>query len=120
MQPPSTPPHSPDDLLARCHAIAGLTLGELAEMANVAIPANLQRHKGWPGMLIEKWLGASAGSKPQQDFPELGIELKTIPIDGQFAPLETTYVCFAPLLMPPGITWETSNVRNKLQQVLWL
>ena len=120
MQPPSTPPHSPDALLARCHAIAGLTLGELAEMANVAIPANLQRHKGWPGMLIEKWLGACAGSKPQQDFPELGIELKTIPIDGQFAPLETTYVCFAPLLMPPGITWKTSNVRNKLQQVLWL
>ena len=63
-------------------------------MANVAIPANLQRHKGWPGMLIEKWLGASAGSKPQQDFPELGIELKTIPIDANFSPLETTYVCF--------------------------
>ncbi|GFD88574.1 DNA mismatch repair protein MutH [Tenacibaculum sp. KUL152] len=120
MQPPVSPPTSPDDLLARCHAIAGLTLGELADMANVTIPANLQRHKGWPGMLIEKWLGASAGSKPQQDFPELGIELKTIPIDGQFAPLETTYVCFAPLLMTPGITWETSNVRNKLQQVLWL
>lgn len=71
-------------------------------------------------MLIEKWLGASAGSKPQQDFPELGIELKTIPIDANFSPLETTYVCFAPLLMVPGITWETSNVRNKLQQVLWL
>ena len=120
MQPPKSPPSSPEALLSRCHAIAGLTLGELADMANVAIPANLQRHKGWPGMLIEKWLGASAGSKPQQDFPELGIELKTIPIDAQFAPLETTYVCFAPLLMQPGITWETSNVRNKLQQVLWL
>lgn len=120
MQPPSTSPSSPEDLLARCQAIAGLTLGELADMANVAIPANLQRHKGWPGMLIEKWLGASAGSKPQQDFPELGIELKTIPIDSQFAPLETTYVCFAPLLMTPGITWETSNVRNKLRRVLWL
>lgn len=120
MQPPASPPSSPDSLIARCHAIAGLTLGELAEMANVAIPANLQRHKGWPGMLIEKWLGASAGSKPQQDFPELGIELKTIPIDANFSPLETTYVCFAPLLMTPGITWETSNVRNKLQQVLWL
>ena len=84
MQPPASPPSSPDNLLARCHAIAGLTLGELADMANVAIPANLQRHKGWPGMLIEKWLGASAGSKPQQDFPELGIELKTIPIDAHF------------------------------------
>lgn len=120
MQPPMSPPASADDLLSRCHAIAGLTLGELADMAHIAIPENLQRHKGWPGMLIEKWLGASAGSKPQQDFPELGIELKTIPIDRQFAPLETTYVCFAPLLMAPGVTWETSNVRNKLQQVLWL
>ncbi len=120
MQPPASPPSSPEALLTRCHAIAGLTLGELAAMANIAIPANLQRHKGWPGMLIEKWLGATAGSKPQQDFPELGIELKTIPIDGRFSPLETTYVCYAPLLMPLGITWETSNVRNKLQQVLWL
>jgi DNA mismatch repair protein MutH len=120
MQPPSTPPASAEALLERCNNLGGLTLGELAEMANVAIPANLQRHKGWPGMLIERWLGASAGSKPQQDFPELGIELKTIPIDEYFRPLETTYVCYAPLLMAPGVTWETSNVRNKLQQVLWL
>lgn len=120
MQPPHTPPASADDLLARCQAIAGLSLGELASLAKVAIPANLQRHKGWPGMLIEQWLGASAGSKPQQDFPELGIELKTIPIDATFRPLETTYVCYAPLTGQTGVTWETSNVRNKLQQVLWL
>ena len=120
MRPPDSPPENSTTLLARCDAIAGLTLGELAAMAEVAIPENLQRHKGWPGMLIERWLGASAGSKPQQDFPELGIELKTIPIDANFMPLETTYVCYAPLLMQPGLTWETSNVRNKIQQVLWL
>ena len=120
MRPPESPPENSTTLLARCDAIAGLTLGELAHMADVAIPENLQRHKGWPGMLIERWLGASAGSKPQQDFPELGIELKTIPIDANFMPLETTYVCYAPLLMQPGLTWETSNVRNKIQQVLWL
>ena len=120
MHPPQTPPENTNTLLARCNAISGLTLGELARMANVAIPENLRKHKGWPGMLIERWLGASAGSKPQQDFPELGVELKTIPIDSDFAPLETTYVCYAPLLMQPGITWETSNVRNKLQHVLWL
>ena len=92
MRPPESPPENSTTLLARCDAIAGLTLGELAHMADVAIPENLQRHKGWPGMLIERWLGASAGSKPQQDFPELGIELKTIPIDDNFMPLETTYV----------------------------
>lgn len=120
MRPPATPPRSIDELLKRCQAIAGLSLGELATMANVAIPANLQRHKGWPGMLVELWLGATAGSKPQQDFPELGVELKTIPIDAVGQPLETTYVCFTPLIIPPGMTWQQSSVRNKLQQVLWL
>lgn len=120
MQPPTQPPADAGELLQRSHQIAGLSLGELARMAGVVAPENLKRHKGWPGMLIEKWLGATAGSKPQQDFPELGIELKTIPIDKHFSPLETTYVCFAPLINQPGVTWETSNVRNKLQRVLWV
>lgn len=120
LTPPTTPPASESDLLQRCAAIAGLTFAELAQLANIAMPANLQRHKGWPGQLVELWLGASAGSKPQQDFPHLGLELKTIPVDGQFNPLETTYVCFAHIPMPPGITWQTSSVRNKLARVLWL
>ena len=120
MQPPDSPPQTTADLITRCQAIAGLSLGELARIAEVQIPTDLSRHKGWPGMLIELWLGATAGSKPQQDFPDLGVELKTIPIDADWQPLETTYVCYAPLMGQPGVTWETSNVRNKLQQVLWL
>jgi DNA mismatch repair protein MutH len=43
----------------------------------------LKRDKGWIGILLELWLGASAGSKPEQDFAALGVELKTIPIDSQ-------------------------------------
>ena len=120
MQPPSLPPSSIDELLARCQQIAGLSLGELADLAGVQVPDNLQRHKGWQGQLLELWLGASAGSRPQQDFPDLGIELKTVPIDANWQPIETTYVCYAPLLNRPGIRWQTSNVRNKLSQVLWL
>ena len=120
MRPPENPPATAGALLSLSQAIAGFTLGELASLAGIAIPANLQRHKGWPGQLLEHWLGASAGAKPQQDFPELGIELKTIPIDANWHPLETTYVCYAPLINPPGLTWETSNVRNKLQRVMWV
>ncbi|QPG05320.1 DNA mismatch repair endonuclease MutH [Salinimonas marina] len=120
MQPPQSPPRDLADLLSRCQQIAGLSLGELAQMANVVVPKNLQRHKGWQGQLLELWLGASAGSKPQQDFPELGVELKTVPIDAGWQPLETTYVCYAPLMGAPGMTWARSNVRNKLGQVLWL
>ena len=120
MQLPTCAPRDMTELEGRAQAIAGFSLGELADMANIAIPQDFKRHKGWSGQLIETWLGATAGSKPQQDFPELGVELKTLPIDQQGQPLETTYVCYAPLLLPPMVTWDTCNVRNKLQCVLWV
>ncbi|EKN3995457.1 DNA mismatch repair endonuclease MutH, partial [Yersinia enterocolitica] len=66
------------------------------------------------------YLGASAGSKPEQDFANIGIELKTIPISAQGKPLETTFVCVAPLTGNSGITWESSHVRHKLARVLWV
>lgn len=100
--------------------IAGLSLGELASMAAVRVPDNFKREKGWTGQLIEFWLGATAGSKAEQDFPELGVELKTIPIDQYGMPLETTYVCYAHLIQGGGVTWQQSSVFNKLQNVLWV
>lgn len=120
MQLPEHPPASIDELLERTNQLAGLTLGELAELAGFATPKNLQRHKGWSGQLLESWLGAEAGSKPEQDFPQLGVELKTLPVNEQGKPLETTYVCYAPLINIAGMSWENSNVRNKLSCVCWL
>ncbi|WP_312721672.1 MutH/Sau3AI family endonuclease, partial [Escherichia sp. AM3] len=83
--------------LQQAQRLAGYSLGELAVMAGLTIPNDLKRDKGWIGVLLERWLGASAGSKPEQDFAALGVELKTIPIDSQGRPLETTFVCVAPL-----------------------
>ncbi|WP_416307949.1 DNA mismatch repair endonuclease MutH [Neptunicella sp. SCSIO 80796] len=120
MQPPLKPPESVKQLLQRAQQIAGLTLGELAAMAEIKVPDNFQRHKGWSGQLLELWLGAQAGSKPQQDFPELGVELKSIPVDHQGKPLETTYVCYAHLTGVGSVSWEQSNIRNKLSHVLWI
>lgn len=71
-------------------------------------------------MLLERYLGASAGSKPQQDFAEIGVELKTIPVDAAGRPLETTFVCVAPLTGNSGVTWHNSHVRHKLARVLWV
>jgi DNA mismatch repair protein MutH len=120
MRIPHSPPNNAKELLQRAEAIAGLTLGELGASANIVVPENFKRHKGFTGQLIELWLGASAGSKPQQDFPELGIELKTIPIDSYGKVLETTYVCFAHTQVKLGSTWENSSVRNKLSKVLFI
>lgn len=113
-------PASVDALMATAGQLAGLSLGELAHRLEVPVPAHLRRDKGWVGQLLELALGASAGSKPEQDFPELGIELKTIPVDSQGKPLETTFVCVAPLTDIAGLSWEHSNVRNKLSRVLWI
>jgi DNA mismatch repair protein MutH len=71
-------------LLAQAQQLAGYSLGELAA-CRIPIPRDLKRDKGWTGILLELWLGASAGSKPEQDFAALGVELKTIPIDSQGA-----------------------------------
>ncbi len=109
-----------DELVHAANQLAGLTLAELADRCGIMIPLSLRREKGWIGQLLELALGASAGSKPQQDFPELGVELKTLPIASNGTPLESTFVCTAPLLHQQKVTWETSNVHHKLSAVLWI
>lgn len=114
------PPASEQVLMERALALAGLTLGEVSETLSIPCPASLTREKGWIGMLLEACLGANAGSKPEQDFAHLGIELKTIPVNGDGKPLETTFVCVAPLTGIAGVRWENSHVRQKLSRVLWI
>jgi DNA mismatch repair protein MutH len=117
---PNSAPVSIKELEQRAQNLAGLSLGELAGIANIRVPVNFKREKGWTGQLLELWLGAEAGSKAEQDFPALGVELKTIPIDPGGKPLETTYVCYAPLTNIAGLEWQQSNVKNKLANVLWV
>lgn len=115
-----TIPDNEHQLYQRALALAGYTMKELADLAEMPIPEDLKRDKGWVGMLLERYLGASAGSKPEQDFPHLGIELKTIPVNARGKPLETTFVCVAPLTGNNGITWASAHLRNKLRRVLWV
>lgn len=120
LSPMVTTPQTERQLMEQARRLAGRTLGELAALAGITVPADLRRDKGWVGVLLEIWLGACAGSKPEQDFAALGVELKTIPVDRQGCPLETTFVCVAPLTGNSGVTWQTSHLRYKLQRVLWI
>lgn len=113
-------PHTLTQLLERAQSIAGLTFGELADTLGMPVPPDLKRDKGWVGMLLEIALGATAGSKAEQDFAHLGVELKTLPINEQGFPLETTFVSLAPLTQNAGVQWENSHVRHKLSCVLWI
>lgn len=111
---------NPQQLLQRAQELAGFTLSELAENYRESVPAHLLNKKGWIGQFIEWILGAKSGSLAQPDFPEIDVELKTLPIDYNGKPLESTFVSVLPLKNIHGIRWENSVVRHKLAHVLWI
>ena len=116
----TAPPRDEAELTARAAALAGLRLAELAARFEVPVPPDLRRAKGFVGGLLERALGATAGSRALPDFPELGIELKTLPVDRAGAPVESTFVCTIPLTEIGQVEWEDSRVRRKLSIVLWV
>jgi DNA mismatch repair protein MutH len=114
------PPLTEEDLRHRAAWLAGRTVGELAAALGVAVPPAGARGKGKVGGLVERALGASSGSAAAPDFPDLGIELKTIPVDARCVPRESTFVCTISLADAERAEWETSVARAKLRHVLFL
>lgn len=112
-------PQNIQELQTRCSQLAGRTIHSIAQELNLTIPKNLLHAKGWVGQLIETYLGTSAGNKALPDFPNLGIELKTIPVDRNTKPLESTYVCTVQTNQNV-LYWRDSWVYQKLRQVLWV
>ena len=114
------PPKTEEELLGRARQLAGRRLAVIAAELGIPVPPDMRRHKGWIGQLMERALGATAGNKDAPDFEQLGVELKTLPIDRAGKPLETTFVATIPLNEVGQTAWEDSRVRRKLARVLWV
>lgn len=114
------PPQSEAELLERTHRIAGQRLATLAEGCGIDVPHDLRRHKGWVGQLLEQVLGADAQSLAEPDFRAIGVEMKTLPLDAQGRPRESTYVCTVPLEGGLEPDWDSTWLRRKLARVLWM
>ncbi len=106
-------------LLGKATALAGLSLAEVAMAHSKIVPEHILHAKGWTGMLLEKILGATAGHLAEPDFMELGIELKTLPLDASGLPKESTYISIVPLTEIGRMQWHQSSVYKKLKKVLW-
>ena len=117
---PPPPPKSEAELLERTRLIAGQSLATLAEYCGIDVPQDLRRHKGWVGQLLELALGADAQSLAEPDFRAIGVEMKTVPLDRQGRPRESTYVCTVPLEEGLEANWESTWLRRKLSRVLWV
>lgn len=107
-------------ILAKAQELEGLTFAQLGHQLNLPIPATSTQAKGWLGQAVEKFLGATAGCLPIPDFPNLNLEIKTIPINGLGKVLESTYVTVLPLREPFYLEWRSSSCYRKLQHVLWV
>lgn len=106
--------------MKRCETIAGLSFSQLASQLGITIPQDPLMRKGWIGMLMERALGSTAGTLALPDFHELGIELKTIPLNALGKPSESTFITSIPLLTLHQQTWKTSTCYAKLRRVLWV
>jgi DNA mismatch repair protein MutH len=114
------PPADERELRDRASWLSGRTIGDLARALGAPVPVAGARGKGKMGTLVEKALGAEAGSASVPDFPRLGIELKTIPIDQAGAPRESTFVCSIAIAGAERTDWSTSAARAKLRHVLFV
>lgn len=114
------PPSTLEELSLRVRCIEGRTLGELAEVLSFDLSGGPVHTKGKIGELVERVLGACGVAGAVHDFPELGVELKTIPIDSRGVPHESTFVCAISLTDAEYATWSNSWARKKLQRVLWV
>ena len=115
-----SPPLTRKELIERANAIAGITILQLANMMGKNIPESSIHTKGWFGNLLELSLGANAANAPEPDFTSLGIELKSIPINTNGKPKESTYICVTQLNPIALSSWESSLVKCKLTEVLWI
>lgn len=115
-----TPPETEQVLLERAHQLSGKPFEHVAAELGVTVPKDFKRDKGWVGQLLERALGADAGCAPAPDFTRIGVELKTLPLDQNHQPKETTFVCTIDLLNIHKERWETGLVRKKLAKVLWV
>lgn len=120
MQLPSSSPTSEYELLKQCAQIEGMSFAQLAYFLNFPIPAVPIKRKGWAGMAVELALGTTAGNRAIPDFVQLGIELKTLPLNKQGTPAESTFVTSISLLTLHQEHWLTSQCYQKLKRVLWL
>lgn len=100
--------------------IEGVSIAELAAQAQIELPLIPLHGKGFQGELIERFLGASARGLPIPDFPNLGVELKTIPLSAALEPLESTFICTAPLMSPQSRRFEDSILCHKISRVLFV
>ncbi len=114
------PPATLRELELRALALSGRSVAELARGLAMDVPADEKRAKGFIGQLVERALGADPTAGDRPDFPDLGVELKTIPVDERGTPVESTFCCSIRMDAADRSRWEESRLERRLRCILWV
>lgn len=77
------------------------------------------KHKGWAGECLEDILEVSNKHGAGADFPEWGIELKTLPLNENFQVLEQTFLSKISLPFYEG-SFQKSSLYQKIRCIFWV
>jgi DNA mismatch repair protein MutH len=106
------------EILARATLLEGKRLGELEDLTNATSQV---LGKASAGHTVERFFGIAQNSLSEPDFVAAGIELKVVPVlhasKGRRIK-ERTFITMIDYDQLPSETWETAQVRKKLDLLL--
>lgn len=99
----------------------GKTIGELKSELNIE-RENMK--KGASGLIIENLLGIKNNNTSDADIPEIGCEIKILPIqknrNGEIKAKEPTQIQMINYFEVANENWKTAKVRKKISLTFWV
>lgn len=96
-------------------------------IAQIKVQLNMEREnmkKGASGLIVENLLGIKNNNFADADIPEIGCEIKVLPIqknrDGTIKVKEPTQIQMINYFEVASETWETAKVRKKIKLTFWI
>ena len=114
-------PKTESELISRSDLLTGNKLIEIYKFFGMFFQKKHKSSDGYLGKIMEMYLGASAGNLPIPDFPDLGIELKILPLNRSMLPKKNIKICSTSFFpFKKNTLWEKSILRSKLKKILWI
>lgn len=80
--------------------------------------------KGASGLIVENLLGIQNNNRDEADIPEIGCEIKILPLqknrNGEIKAKEPTAIQMINYMEVSQETWETAKLRNKINLTFWV
>lgn len=99
----------------------GKTIGQIKDELSIE---RSKMVKGASGLIVESLLGIENNNRPGADLPEIGCEIKILPLqknrDGVIKAKEPTAIQMINYMEVAKETWETAKLRGKIALTFWV